>query len=80
MNNTDYNNDRTFYPIKSDMNYENKKWDSCNLRQENAKYGFQVMPDGFVVSGGRAQIVSGGGGKFPDFEKKFNPLNLINKK
>ena len=41
----------------------------CNLRQENAKYGFQVMPNGFVVSGGRAQIVPGAGGKFPDFEK-----------
>ena len=80
MNNNSYNSDRTYYPIKNDINYENNKWDSCNLRQENAKYGFQVMPNGFVVSGGRAQIVSGGGGKFPDFEKKFNPLNLINKK
>ena len=77
-NNTDYNNDRMYYPVQETN--ENKKWDSCNLRQENAKYGFQVMPEGFVVSGGRSQIVSGGGGKFPDFEKKFNPLNLINKK
>ena len=80
MNNKDYNSDRIYHPIKNDINYENKKWDSCNLRQENAQYGFQVMPEGFIVSGGRAQIVPGAGGKFPDFEKKFNPLNLINKK
>ena len=80
MNNSDYNSDRIYYPIKNDINYENNKWDSCNLRQENAKYGFQVMPNGFISAGGRAQIVPGGGGKFPDFEKKFNPLNLINKK
>jgi|TARA_Y100000389_G_scaffold111124_1_gene108208 hypothetical protein len=79
MNNTDYNNDRTFHPIKSDMNYENIKWDSCNLRQENAKYGFQVMSNGFVVAGGRALIVSGGGGRFEE-NKLNNPLNLINKK
>ena len=44
MNNTDYNSDRIYYPIKNDVNYENNKWDTCNLRQENAKYGFQVMP------------------------------------
>ena len=80
MNNKDYNSDIIYHPIKNDINYENKKWDSCNLRQENAQYGFQVMPEGFIVSGGRAQIVPGAGGKFPDFEKKFNPLNLINKK
>ena len=79
MNNTDYNHDRIFYPIKSDTNYENKKWDSCNLRQENAKYGFQVMSNGFVVAGSRAQIVSGGGGRFEE-NKLSNPLNLINKK
>ncbi len=79
MTKTDYNHDRIFYPIKSDTNYENKKWDSCNLRQENAKYGFQVMSNGFVVAGGRAQIVSGGGGRFEE-NKLNNPLNLINKK
>lgn len=79
MNNTDNNSDRIYHPIENDINYENKKWDSCNLRQENTKYGFNVMPSGFISSGGRAQILYGGG-KFPDFEKKFNPLNLINKK
>ena len=79
MNNTDYNNDRIYYPIKTDVNYENKKWDECNIRQENAQYGFQVMPSGFISAGGRAQTVSGGGGKFLD-GKSSNPLNLINKK
>ena len=80
-NNIDYNNDRMYYPVQeTDENNGNKKWDTCNVRLENAKYGFQVMPEGFVVSGGRPQIVAGGGDKFPDFEKKFNPLNLINKK
>jgi len=79
-NNTDYNSDRMHYPVDSSGTNENKKWDACNLRQENAKYGFNVMPGGFISSGGRAQTVYGGGGKFPDFESKFNPLDLINKK
>lgn len=77
-NNIDYNNDRMYYPVKETD--ENKKWDTCNVRQENAKYGFNVMPGGLISVGGRPQIVAGGGDKFPDFEKKFNPLNLINKK
>ena len=72
------NNSDNYYPFKSETN-DDKKWD-CNIRQQNAQYGFNVMPSGFISSGGRAQIVPGGGGKFPDFEKKFNPLNLINKK
>jgi len=77
--NTNYNNDRIYHPIKNDANYENKKWDSCNLRSENAKYGFNVLSSGFVVSGGRPQILVGGGGQFTDGTLK-NPLNLINKK
>ena len=76
-NNIDYNNDRMYYPVQETN--ENNKWDSCNIRQENAKYGFNVMPGGFISAGGRAQIVSGGGGKFMD-NKSSNPLNLINKK
>ncbi len=79
MNNTDYNNDRIYYPVQICETNENKKWDACNLRQENAKYGFNVMPSGFISAGGRAQIVYGGGGKFMD-DKLSNPLNLINKK
>ena len=27
MNNSDYNSDRIYHPIKNDINYENKKWD-----------------------------------------------------
>ena len=76
-NNTDYNDNRMYYPVQETN--ENNKWDSCNIRQENAKYGFNVMPNGLISVGGRAQIVSGGGGKFMD-NKLSNPLNLINKK
>ena len=72
-----YNHNRIHHPVEKTN--ENAKWDSCNVRQENAKYGFQVMPEGFISAGGRAQIVSGGGGKFMD-NKSSNPLNLINKK
>jgi len=79
-NNIDYNNDRMYYPVQeTDENNGNKKWDSCNIRQENAKYGFNVMPGGLISVGGRPQIVSGGSGKFME-NKSSNPLNLINKK
>ena len=78
-NNNGYNHDRIHHPTENDKNNENAKWDTCNIRQENAKYGFNVAPGGFISAGGRAQIVSGGGGKFMD-NKSSNPLNLINKK
>jgi len=78
-NNNNNNNDRMYYPINNDISYENKKWDSCNIRQENTKYGFNVMPSGFISVGGRPQILIGGGGKFMD-NKSSNPLNLINNK
>ena len=78
--NNGHNQDRVHYPINYNVNYENKKWDSCNYRQENAKYGFNVMPDGYVSAGGRAQTVSGGISKFHDNDILKNPLDLINKK
>ena len=77
--NTDYNNDRIYQPIKNDVNYENNKWDACNQRQENTKYGFNVNQGGFVITGARSQIVPGAGGKFKEGVQK-NPLNLINNK
>ena len=77
--NTDYNNDRIYQPVKNNVNYENDKWDSCNQRQENAKFGFNVGPEGFVITGGRPKIISGAGEKFQDGAQN-NPLNLINKK
>ena len=77
--NTDYNNDRIYQPVKNNVNYENDKWDACNQRQENTKYGFNVNPEGFVITGARSQIIPGAGGKFQDGTQN-NPLNLINKK
>lgn len=78
-NTTDYNNDRIYKPVKNDANYENSKWDACNQRQEDTKFGFNVNPGGLVITGGRPQIIPGGGGQFTDGTLK-NPLNLINKK
>ena len=77
---TDYNNDRIYQPVNNNVNYENNKWDACSQqRQENTKYGFNVNPGGFVITGARPQIIPGAGEKFQDGAQN-NPLNLINKK
>ena len=78
-NNNNYNSDRLYQPVQFDAENENKKWDACHLRQHIATYSFNVEPGGFISAGGRAETTSHAG-KFPDFEKVSNPLDLINKK
>jgi|TARA_Y100000389_G_C17435476_1_gene505253 hypothetical protein len=76
-NNNNYNSDRLYQPVT--FKNDNDKWDQCNIRQHIAMYSFNVEPNGFISVGGRPETVSQAG-KFPDFEKEGNPLNLINKK
>ena len=78
-NNNNYNSDRLYHPVNSNSDNENKKWDACHLRQHIATYSFNVEPGGFISAGGRPETTSRAG-KFPDFEKQSNPLDLINKK
>ena len=59
-----------------DVNTENSKWDSCNIRQEQAGYTLNVEPTGYID--GHAQV-TGVNRKFND-GIKGNPLDLINKK
>ena len=79
MPNNNSNNNGLHYPVSSNSDNEDKKWDACNLRQQIASYSFNVEPGGFISAGGRAETTSRAG-KFPDFEKQSNPLDLINKK
>ena len=59
-----------------DVNTENSKWDSCNIRQEQAEYTLNVEPSGYIA--GHTQV-TGVNRKFRD-GIKGNPLDLINKK
>ena len=59
-----------------DVNTENSKWDSCNIRQEQAEYTLNVEPAGYIS--GFAQV-TGVNRKFND-GVSGNPLDLINKK
>ena len=79
MSNNNSNNNGFFHSVSSNSDNENKKWDTCNMRQHIASYSFNFEPNGFISSGGRAETTSHTS-KFPDYEKELNPLNLINNK
>ena len=59
-----------------DVNTENSKWDSCNIRQEQAEYTLNVEPAGYIA--GHTQV-TGVNRTFKD-GISGNPLDLINKK
>ena len=59
-----------------DVNTENSKWDSCNLRQEQAEYTLNIGPTGYIA--GHTQVT--GVNKGFKGGVSGNPLDLINKK
>ena len=79
MSNNNSNNNGLQQPVNSIAENENRKWNACNYSQQIASYSFNVEPSGFILAGGRPETTTHTG-KFPDFEKLSNPLNLINKK